>query len=64
MLEASGSGRWETRSEISAALRSEYGLRVTAMELREWITEVRVAGEHQLRFRRRRGSGEAEYLLR
>jgi len=63
LLAATMLDRWETFDEIIAALRKDYGLRATRLEVIEWMHELDREG-YTLAERMRAGSSGAKKELR
>jgi len=63
LLAATMADRWETLKEISAALRSKYGLVMLQFEVLTWLGELGKDGIHILAHRERQGSSLKEYRL-
>lgn len=66
MLAATMHNRWETLTEITGALRSEYGLRALPADVLTWLRELAKDGTHSLASRPRSRAGDypvKEYRL-
>lgn len=63
MLAAGSRGQWFTTPEIVRALRRDYGLYCTGLDLMGWLRSLTQSGTHTLASRGRGGSSVREYRL-